>query len=85
MSASEIETVRRKFRARLEVLLSADELAAYDSYQQSVRSAIARGDTSPVDVSPAAQVVLDTIASDPQATGLDRQLLALMRVEKLPQ
>lgn len=85
MSAAEIDIARGRLRERVEQLLAPGELAAYDAYHERVRAALDRGDASPIEVMPAERAVLDKIAADPAAAGLDRQLLALLRAIRLPQ
>jgi hypothetical protein len=85
MSASEIELTRQRLRARVEAILSPGDLAVYDAYHQRIRAALARRDPHPIDTSAVEQRVLDKVARDSQAAALDRQLLALLRVERLPQ
>jgi riboflavin biosynthesis pyrimidine reductase len=85
MTATEIDLVTRRLRARVEAILSGDELAAYDAYRGRVRAAMAQQDARPVEPTPVEQAVLGKIAADTQAAALDKQLLALIRVERLPQ
>ena len=58
---------------------------AYEAYQQRIRRAIDRGDVAPIPVTDDEQAVIDKIAADIEATAIDRQFLALIRVAKLPQ
>jgi hypothetical protein len=85
MSASEIDVARRQLRARVETILSADELSIYDAYDDRIRAALAQGSAGVVEATAAEQAVLDKIAHDTQAAALDTQLLALLRVKTLPQ
>lgn len=85
MSTSEIDTVRRRLRARIEAILTHGELAAHDAYDARIQAALAQRDASPISPTPAEQAALDKIAGDTEAAALDKQLLALLRVEKLPQ
>jgi hypothetical protein len=85
MSASEIELVRQRLRARIEEILSPANLAAYESYHDRLRAALSRHDPDPVVATAAEQAALDRIASDSQAAALDKQLLVLLRVDSLPQ
>lgn len=85
MTSSEIEATLRRYRARLELLLTGDELARHDAYQRRVQERLDRRDPTPVEMSPEEQAVADKIASDPEAASINRQFMALIRVEKLPQ
>jgi hypothetical protein len=85
MHSGEIQRVWQRYRARVSAILTADELACYESYQQRIRRAIDRGDVAPIPVTEDEQAVLDKIAADIEATAIDRQFLALIRVAKLPQ
>jgi len=85
MTADELATADRQFRARVQAILTSSQLACYDAYQQRVRQAIDRRDLHPVATTPAEQAVLDTIAADTEAAALHKRLLVLLRVETLPQ
>ena len=85
MSASEIESALRRYRARLEVILAPGELAAYEAYQQRVQAGLACDGAAPVQPSPVEQAILDKIEADTEARALNRQFFALIRVEHLPQ
>jgi hypothetical protein len=85
MSANEIATVSQQYRKRIAAILTPDELARFDAYQQRVQAAIARRDTAPVALTPDEQVVLDKIAADTQAAALHKQLDVLLRIEIPPQ
>ncbi len=85
MSAIEVDLVSRRYQARLEASLDADEIACYDAYRGRIQRQIALSDITPVEVSAMEQLVLDKITMDRQAAALDRQFLALIRVELLPQ
>lgn len=85
MTASEIEGALRRYRARLHALLSEREREHYEQYQQEVQDRLAAHQPAPVEVSPEVQAVLDKIAADPEAEALNRQFMALIGVEKLPQ
>jgi hypothetical protein len=85
MSAHEITTVSQQYRKRVEAILTPDELALFDAYQQRVQAAITRRDTSPVAVTPDEQTVLDKLAADTQAAALHKQLDVLLRIEMPPQ
>lgn len=85
MSASEIEAALRRYRARLEVILAPEDLAAYEAYQQRVQAGMARDGAVPVQPSLAEQAILDKIEADTEARALNRQFFALIRVEHLPQ
>jgi precorrin-3B methylase len=83
--SGEIQQVWRRYRERVQAILTADELVCYEAYQQRIRRAIDRGDVAPIPVSEDEQRVLDKIAADIEATAIDRQFLTLIRVAKLPQ
>jgi hypothetical protein len=85
MSANEIATVTQQYRNRIEAILTPDELACFDAYQQHVQCAIARRDSGPVALAPDEQAVLDKIAADTQAMALRTQLNVLLRIEIPPQ
>ncbi|MFO7167834.1 MAG: hypothetical protein DIU80_007370 [Chloroflexota bacterium] len=85
MQSGEIQGVWQRYRARVAAILTPEELACYEAYQQRIRRAIERGDVAPIPVTEEEQAVLDKIASDIVATAIDRQFLALIRVAKLPQ
>jgi hypothetical protein len=85
MTAGEIATARRHYRERIEALLSPDELARFDAYQQRVAAALARQDPEPVTPTAEEQAVLARLAEDTQAGALRKQLDVLLRIETLPQ
>jgi hypothetical protein len=85
MSANEIAKVSQQYRKRVEAVLTPNELAHFDSYQQRVQAAIARRDTAPIALTPDEQAVLDKIAADTQAAALHKQLDVLLRIEMPPQ
>jgi hypothetical protein len=85
MTASEIQLALQRYRARIEAILEPDELAAYDAYQQRVQDRLNEGDPSSIPMSPIEQGIVDKIEHDTQASALNKQFLALIRVEKLPQ
>ena len=85
MQIGEIQRVRQRYRMRINTILTPDELWHYEQYQQRITRAIERGDIAAIPVSVEEQQVLDKIAADIEATAIDRQYLALIRVEKLPQ
>ncbi|HWQ11150.1 MAG TPA: hypothetical protein VNL77_00025 [Roseiflexaceae bacterium] len=85
MQPGEIQRVWQRYRARVAAILTPEDLACYEAYQQRIRGAIDRGDVAPIPVTEEEQAVLDRIAADVQATAIDRQFLALIRVAKLPQ
>ena len=85
MGSHEITLVSQQFRQRVEALLTPDELALFDAYQQRVQAAITRHDTAPIAQTPAEQAVVSKIAADPQAAALQKQLDILLRIEKPPQ
>lgn len=83
MSAQEIAMVSRHFRERIHTILTPDEQACYAAYEQRVLAESTA--STPVQPTQAEQLVLNTIAADTQAAALQRQLLGLMGVVKLPQ
>ena len=85
MASHEITSVAQQLRARITTLLTPEELANYDAYQERLRTANERHDSGHIEVSPAEHAVLDTIAADPEASGLHTQLMALLRIETLHQ
>lgn len=85
MSAAEIELVTQRLRARVAAILAPAELAAYEAYHARLRASLARHDAAPVAPTAPERAALERIAADTQAAALDRQLLALLRVERLPQ
>jgi hypothetical protein len=85
MTAHEITTVSQQYRKRVEAILTLDELAHFDAYQQRVQAAIARRDTAPVALTSDEQAVLDKLAADTQAAALHKQLDVLLRIEMPPQ
>jgi hypothetical protein len=85
MSANEIATVSRQFHERVAAILSSEELARYEAYQQRLREANKRHDTEPVLPTPEEQAVLDAINADMRAAALQKELRVLMRIETLPQ
>jgi hypothetical protein len=85
MQSGEIQRVWQRYRARVNAILSHEEWECYEAYQQRIRRAIDRGDVAPIPVTDEEQAVLDKIAADIEASAIDRQFLALIRVAKLPQ
>jgi hypothetical protein len=85
MSASEIAAVTRQYRERIIALLTPDEVAQYDAYEQRVEAQIEARDLEPIERTPIEQAVLNKIAADVQAEALHKQLMVLLRIEKLPQ
>jgi hypothetical protein len=85
MQAGEMQKVWQRYRARVNAILSQEEQGCYEAYQQRIRRAIDRGDVAPIPVTEDEQAVLNKIAADIEATAIDRQVLALMRIAKLPQ
>jgi hypothetical protein len=85
MSASEIAAVTRQYRERINALLTPDEVAQYDAYEQRVEAQIEARDLGPIERTPIEQAVLNKIAADAQADALHKQLMVLLRIEKLPQ
>jgi len=85
MSAYEIDTVTRQYRERIIALLTPDEIADYDAYEQRVAAQINARDPGPLEQTPVEQAVLGKIAADAQAAALYKQLMVLLRLEILPQ
>ena len=85
MSTSEITTVTRQYRERIIAILTPDELAQYDAYEQRMQVQANSRDSDPIEPTPAEQTVLDKIAADVQAAALHKQLMVLLRIETLPQ
>jgi hypothetical protein len=85
MSASEIATVTRQYRERIIALLTPDEVAQYDAYEQRVEAQIKARDPGPIERTPIEQAILNKIAADARAEALHKQLMVLLRIEKLPQ
>lgn len=81
MSGKEIAAVSQRYRKRVEAVLTPDELARFDAYQQRVQAAIAQRDTAPIALTTDEQAVLDKIAADTQAAALHKQLDVLLRIE----
>ena len=85
MTAQEIAAVSRRFRERVEALLSPQELSRFDAYQRRVAAAAAAHDAAPIAPTAEEQAVLDRLAEDTQAAVLRKQLDVLLRIETLPQ
>lgn len=85
MSANEIVTVTRQYRQRIVDLLTPDEVADYDAYEQRVQAQIDARNAQPIETTPAEDMVLAKIAADERAAVLHKQLMVLLRIEKLPQ
>ena len=85
MSAHEIATVTRQYRERVTALLTPDEIARYDAYEQRVQATINVGDPGPIEPTSAEQAIQTKIAADTQAAALHKQLMVLLRIETLPQ
>jgi hypothetical protein len=85
MSANEIATVTHQYRERIAALLTADQLAAYDAYEQRLQASTATRDRGSVETTALEQAALDKIAADTQAAALHKQLMVLLRIETLPQ
>jgi len=85
MSANEIATVTHQYRKRITALLTSDEIAQYDAYEQRLQEQIAVCPTEPIEQTPVEQAVLTKIAADVQAAALHKQLMVLLRIETLPQ
>jgi hypothetical protein len=85
MTTDEIRDSFERFMSRVTAILTADELAVYQAYQQRLEASVARQDSNPVAILPAEQAVLDTIAADTEATALRKAYSVLIGLEKLPQ
>jgi hypothetical protein len=85
MSANEIAMASQQYRRRLEDILTPEQLASFDAYQQRLQDAIARHDSAPVAATPEEQMVLDTVALDFEAETLKKQLDILLRITTPPQ
>jgi hypothetical protein len=85
MSACEIATVTRQYRERIVALLTPDEIADYDAYEQRIAAQIDARDLGLIERTPVEQAVLTKIAADAQAAALHKQLMVLLRIETLPQ
>jgi hypothetical protein len=85
MSANEIAAVSRHYRERIIALLTPDEIAQYDAYEQRVAAHIDARDPERIERTPVEQAVLTKIAADTQAAALHKQLMVLLRIETLPQ
>ena len=85
MSTCEIATVTRQYRERIIALLTPDEIADYDAYEQRVQAQIDARDLEPIERTPAEHAVLSKIAVDARAAALHKQLMVLLRLETLPQ
>ncbi len=85
MPSHEITRVSKQLRERITTLLTRDELACYDRYQERLRLANEQHNSGPIEVLPAEQAVVSTIDADPEASGLHTQLMALLRIETLHQ
>jgi hypothetical protein len=85
MQPGEIQQVWQRYQARVDTILTPEEQACYERYQQRIRRSIDRADVTPIPVTDEEQATLDKIAADIEAAAIDRQFLALIRVAKLPQ
>jgi hypothetical protein len=85
MSANEIALVSRRYRERIESILTPEQLARFDAYEQRVQVTLARHDATPVLPNAHEQAVLDELAADTQAASLRKQLDILLRIEIPPQ
>ena len=61
MSACEIATVTRKYRERIIALLTPDEVAAYDAYEQRLQAQIDACNFEPTERMPVEQAVMRTV------------------------
>ena len=84
MRATEIATVTHQYRERITTLLTSDEIAHYDAYEQRVQEHSEGRPTEPIEPTPVEQAVLDKIAADAPAAALHKQLMVLLRIEILP-
>ena len=85
MSADEMTLVSRRYRERIESILTSEQLARFDAYEQRVQAALARHDAAAVLPTADEQTVLDELAADTQAASLRKQLDILLRIEIPPQ
>ena len=85
MSAHEIAAITRQYRERITAILTPDEVAQYDAYEQRVAAQIDARDRAPIEPTPVEQAVLTKIAADARAAALHKQLMVLLRIETLPQ
>jgi hypothetical protein len=85
MTTNEIRASFERFMSRVTAILTTDELAVYQAYQQRLEASVARQDSNPVAILPAEQAVLDRIAADTEATALRKAYSVLIGLEKLPQ
>lgn len=85
MTADEIQAASQRYRARVDAVLEPDEHALYAAYEERVSAGLSGNGVQPVAVTPAEQAVLDKIAADTEAAALYKALMALLRVEHLPQ
>ncbi|HEU5098005.1 MAG TPA: hypothetical protein VFU22_03100 [Roseiflexaceae bacterium] len=85
MGAHEITMVTEQYRGRIAELLTPEEIAQYDLYEQRLMSMLSANESSSAEPTPAEQAVLDKIAMDERAAALHKQLMVLLRIETLPQ
>ena len=85
MSVNEITTVTRQYQERIVAILTSDEAAQYDAYEQRVQVQINVRDSGLIEPTAVEQAVLNKIAADAQAAALHKQLMVLLRIETLPQ
>jgi len=82
---NEITTVTRQYQERIVAILTSDEAAQYDAYEQRVQVQINVRDSGLIEPTAVEQAVLNKIAADAQAAALHKQLMVLLRIETLPQ
>jgi hypothetical protein len=85
LTVDEIQAAFQRFMARLDVILTPDELALYQAYRQRLEAAVSQHDPDSIAIQPSEQAVLDTIAADTEATALRKAYSVLIGLEKLPQ
>ena len=85
MSTNEIAAVTHQYRERITALLTPDEIAQYDAYEQRIQTQINARDSGTTEQTLVEQAVLTKIAADAQAAALHKQLMVLLRIETLPQ
>jgi hypothetical protein len=85
MSANEITTVTRQYRERAIAILTSDQVAQYDTYEQRVQVKINAHASGLIEPTVVEQAVLNKIAADAQAAVLHKQFMVLLRIETLLQ
>lgn len=80
MSANEIALVAQQYRARLEAILTPEQLERFDAYERRIQAAIEQRDSRPVEPTPEEQALLDMIAADTEAAALQARLDIVLRI-----